>query len=113
MGRPLERLRDRNMLAQLDAALGTGGLAVLALFGTVSFLAWMPAIAGVVISERPLARKLPLFVALSLFPPISLVIMAVSIKKATPARPVKTEEPRRPGNAPQAAPVRAARPSAR
>lgn len=89
------------MLSQIEAALGTGGLAVVALFGTISFLAWMPAIAGVVISDRPLFRKLTAFLALAVFPPFSLVVMAASIRRATPARRPAVQKTNPPANAPR------------
>lgn len=54
------------------------------ILGTLSFLAWWPAIAAVVVSERPLAVRVPLFLALAFCPPVSLAVMAASIRKARP-----------------------------
>ena len=84
------------MISQLQATLGTGGLAFVMILGTLSFLAWMPAIAAVVVSEKPLLHRVPLFLALAVFPPLSLVVMTVSIQKATPDSPRRTRkrEPR-------------------
>ena len=61
--------------------LGTGGFVVFMLIATISFLAWLPAIAAVVLSEKPFAQRLSLFLTLALFPPFSLAIMAASIRK--------------------------------
>lgn len=74
------------MLTQVEGALGTGGLVALALLATFSFLAWWPAIAAVVLSDRPLWKKIPLFLTLALFPPVSFAILAGAIRRGLTLR---------------------------
>lgn len=98
------------MMTQLEATLGTGGLAAVAFLGTLSFLAWWPAIAAVVVSERTLLLRLPLLLVLALVPPVSLAVMAYSIKQATPSSPRKASTAKHRRVARTTAPVREAVP---
>lgn len=70
------------MLAELTDILGSGGTGALMLIASLSFLAWMPAIAAVVVGPRSRIPKILLLFTLAIFPPASLAVMAAAVKNA-------------------------------
>ena len=63
------------MLQYLHLHLGVGGTLLVLMLAAASILAWMLALAGLTVSEMHWAKKLGLQALLTIFPPLSLVVL--------------------------------------
>lgn len=67
------------MLNAMSTNLGTGGLLAVALLGTLTLLAWLPAVAAVAGGEQPWRKRLPLLSLLVVLPPSALLLLGLHV----------------------------------